>query len=65
MDTKFIAKNVFLDELEYIRSVYIHKYTSGGMSSLMRQKIDDIEWFIHLVKTYPEVKADKFVSSCD
>lgn len=63
-NTKFITKNVFLDELEYIRSVYIHKYTSGEMSSLLRQQIKDIEWFINLVKTYPSVNC-KSVSSYD
>lgn len=63
---KFIDKAVFLDELEYIRSVYNHKYVHGEMSSLLRQKIEDIEWFIDLVKKYPSVKGScESVSSYD
>ena len=49
-ETKYIDKQVFLEQLRYIREVVLkNQYTDRDA-----QKLKDVNWFINLIESYPK-----------
>lgn len=49
-ETKYIDKQVFLEQLRYIREVVLkNQYTDRDA-----QKLKDVNWFISLIESYPK-----------
>ena len=48
-ETKYIDKQVFLEQLRYLREVVLkNQYTDRDA-----QKFKDMNWFINLIESYP------------
>ena len=49
-ETKYINKQVFLEQLRYLREVVLkNQYTDRDA-----QKFKDVNWFISLIESYPK-----------
>lgn len=49
-ETKYIDKQVFLEQLRYLREVVLtNQYTDRDA-----QKLKDVNWFIGLIESYPK-----------
>lgn len=49
-ETKYIDKQVFLEQLRYLREVVLkNQYTERDA-----QKLKDVSWFIDLIESYPK-----------